>query len=67
MTTNALRLETGTPRGQREAVQALYDQTWLDFRLLWLNPTTLACHFGYSDATTRSRPRLSSRVKRFCS
>src|SRR5690349_13856687 len=32
---------------------AYYDQTWLDYRLLWLNGNNLAVHFGYSDATTR--------------
>jgi cyclopropane fatty-acyl-phospholipid synthase-like methyltransferase len=39
---------------QRDAVVAYYDQTWLDYRLLWLNPRTLSVHFGYSDTTTRS-------------
>src|SRR4051794_6276428 len=38
---------------QRDAVIAYYDQTWLDYRLLWLNRRTLSVHFGYSDATTR--------------
>jgi cyclopropane fatty-acyl-phospholipid synthase-like methyltransferase len=38
---------------QRDAVIAYYDQTWLDYRLLWLNRRTLSVHFGYWDATTR--------------
>ncbi|MEO7913020.1 MAG: methyltransferase domain-containing protein [Roseiflexaceae bacterium] len=38
---------------QRDAVIAYYDQTWLDYRLFWLNRRTLSVHFGYTDATTR--------------
>jgi cyclopropane fatty-acyl-phospholipid synthase-like methyltransferase len=37
-----------------EAIVAYYDETWLDYRLLWLNPDNLAVHFGYTDASTRS-------------
>jgi len=36
-----------------EAIVAYYDETWLDYRLLWLNPQNLSVHFGYTDATTR--------------
>jgi len=36
-----------------DAISAYYDQTWLDYRLLWLNRKNLSVHFGYSDATTR--------------
>jgi tocopherol O-methyltransferase len=42
-----------THSGQRDAVVAYYDQTWLDYRLLWLNRRTLSVHFGYTDAMTR--------------
>jgi cyclopropane fatty-acyl-phospholipid synthase-like methyltransferase len=35
-------------------VRAYYDQTWLDYRLLWLNRRNLAIHFGYWDEKTRS-------------
>jgi cyclopropane fatty-acyl-phospholipid synthase-like methyltransferase len=38
---------------QRDAVVAYYDETWLDYRLFWLNRQTLSVHFGYSDTTTR--------------
>src|SRR6478672_3022808 len=38
---------------QRDAVVAYYDQTWLDYRLFWLNRRTLSVHFGYNDASTR--------------
>lgn len=34
-------------------VRAYYDQTWLDYRMLWLNPANRAIHFGYWDSTTR--------------
>src|SRR3954451_22922357 len=37
---------------QRDVVIAYYDQTWLDYRLFWLNRRTLSVHFGYTDATT---------------
>jgi tocopherol O-methyltransferase len=60
---------SGTPlrsRGRRDArqaggdseprrrIEAYYDQTWKDYRFLWLNRRNLAFHFGYHDATTRS-------------
>ena len=38
---------------QRDAIVAYYDQTWLDYRLFWLNRRTLSVHFGYTDTTTR--------------
>lgn len=42
-----------TSTSQRDAVIAYYDQTWLDYRLFWLNRRTLSVHFGYTDPTTR--------------
>lgn len=35
-----------------DAVVAYYDQTWLDYRLLWLNKRNLSVHFGYYDTGT---------------
>jgi tocopherol O-methyltransferase len=35
-------------------IRAYYDETWLDYRFLWLNPSNYAIHFGYWDATTRT-------------
>jgi tocopherol O-methyltransferase len=32
-------------------IELYYDQTWLDYRLLWLNKTNLSIHFGYSDGS----------------
>ncbi len=37
-----------------EAIVGYYDETWLDYRVLWLNRDNLAVHFGYTDANTRS-------------
>ncbi len=37
-----------------DRVRAYYDQTWLDYRLLWLNRQNYAIHFGYWDDGTRS-------------
>ncbi len=36
-----------------DEIVAYYDETWLDYRLLWLNRTNLSVHFGYADETTR--------------
>ncbi len=35
------------------AIIDYYDETWHDYRLLWLNPDNLAVHFGYTDGSTR--------------
>jgi tocopherol O-methyltransferase len=37
-----------------EAIVGYYDETWLDYRMLWLNRDNLAVHFGYTDGSTRS-------------
>jgi len=41
-------------RSMTESIVAYYDQTWLDYRIFWLNGSNLSIHFGYTDATTRS-------------
>ncbi|PZS38317.1 MAG: SAM-dependent methyltransferase [Pseudonocardiales bacterium] len=37
-----------------EAIVGYYDETWLDYRIMWLNKDNLAVHFGYTDDSTRS-------------
>ena len=37
-----------------EAIVEYYDETWIDYRILWLNKDNLAVHFGYTDDSTRS-------------
>jgi cyclopropane fatty-acyl-phospholipid synthase-like methyltransferase len=37
-----------------ETIVGYYDETWLDYRVLWLNPDNLAVHFGYTDESTRT-------------
>ncbi|MGH3787324.1 MAG: SAM-dependent methyltransferase [Pseudonocardiaceae bacterium] len=37
-----------------EAIVGYYDETWIDYRVLWLNKDNLAVHFGYTDGSTRS-------------
>jgi hypothetical protein len=32
-----------------------YDDTWIDYRCLWLNSVNHAIHFGYRDGSRRSR------------
>jgi cyclopropane fatty-acyl-phospholipid synthase-like methyltransferase len=36
-----------------QAIIDYYDETWGDYKLLWLNPDNLAVHFGYADETTQ--------------
>jgi cyclopropane fatty-acyl-phospholipid synthase-like methyltransferase len=35
-------------------VQEYYNQTWLDYRVFWMNPDNRAIHFGYWDEQTRN-------------
>jgi tocopherol O-methyltransferase len=35
-------------------IRAYYDETWLEYRLLWLNAQNHAMHFGYWDRHTHS-------------
>ena len=35
-------------------VRRYYDESWADYRLLWLSPASRALHFGYWDHHTRS-------------
>jgi len=37
-----------------ERIRAYYDETWGDYRWLWLSPRNYAIHFGYWDAQTRT-------------
>jgi cyclopropane fatty-acyl-phospholipid synthase-like methyltransferase len=37
-----------------DRIRAYYDETWLDYRFLWLNPRNYAIHFGYWDSDTTS-------------
>jgi tocopherol O-methyltransferase len=41
-------------RGDPATTASYYQETWLDYRMLWLNPTNRAIHFGYEDETTHS-------------
>src|SRR5262245_54084685 len=51
--TKPLELHTSTPPIS-DWIVAYYDQTWIDFRMLWINRDNLALHYGYHDTTTRS-------------
>jgi cyclopropane fatty-acyl-phospholipid synthase-like methyltransferase len=50
--TEQLQLHTST-RPISDWVVAYYDQTWIDFRMFWINRNNLALHYGYHDTTTR--------------
>ncbi|MGH3795759.1 MAG: methyltransferase domain-containing protein [Pseudonocardiaceae bacterium] len=39
--------------GLTRAIVNYYDETWIDYRWLWLNSDNLAVHFGYTDEGTR--------------
>lgn len=43
-----------TPADPEQAAEVVryYDQTWWDYRALWLNPRNPSMHFGYWDETT---------------
>jgi tocopherol O-methyltransferase len=45
----------------RAEIERYYDETWFDYRVLWLNRRNLAFHFGYRDeAETRHRDCLEN-------
>jgi len=41
-------------RSLTERIHAYYDETWGDYRWLWLSPRNYAIHFGYWDENTHS-------------
>ena len=43
-------------------IREYYDATWKDYRLLWLNPSNYAIHFGYWDADTHSHAEALNRM-----
>jgi tocopherol O-methyltransferase len=53
MRSHASTLNQTGERSLADAIVAYYDETWLDYRLLWLSPSNLSVHFGYADQTTR--------------
>ncbi|MGH2810583.1 MAG: SAM-dependent methyltransferase, partial [Actinomycetota bacterium] len=40
--------------GDHKSIATYYDQTWFDYRALWLDPNNRAIHFGYWDESTKS-------------
>src|SRR5260370_4874249 len=46
------------------SIRAYYDETWLDYRFLWLNPRNHAIHLGYLDTDTRRHPDSLLAMKR---
>jgi cyclopropane fatty-acyl-phospholipid synthase-like methyltransferase len=41
-----------TPNYWRSKIERYYDETWADYRWIWLSPRNLAFHFGYHDPNT---------------
>ena len=50
--TESLQTHTSTPP-IADWIVAYYDQTWIDFRMFWVNRNNLALHYGYHDTATR--------------
>lgn len=42
------------PADDIDTIRRYYDETFIDYRIVWLNPATRAMHFGYWDRTTRT-------------
>ncbi|MGH3699798.1 MAG: SAM-dependent methyltransferase [Pseudonocardiaceae bacterium] len=53
MTTRDEAPDRQPTRSLTEAIVGYYDETWIDYRVLWLNQDNLAVHFGYTDHSTR--------------
>jgi tocopherol O-methyltransferase len=43
-------------------IREYYDETWGDYRILWLNPSNYAIHFGYWDEGTRNHAEALNRL-----
>jgi tocopherol O-methyltransferase len=43
-------------------IREYYDQTWHDYRLLWLRPSNYAIHFGYWDGAIRTHAQALNRL-----
>ncbi|HEU0090005.1 MAG TPA: methyltransferase domain-containing protein [Pseudonocardiaceae bacterium] len=52
------------PDSLTKAIVDYYDQTWIDYRVLWLNRDNLAVHFGYTDESTRSHTEALKNMNR---
>jgi tocopherol O-methyltransferase len=53
MTTATPTHPYASPRLDGERVVTYYDQTWLDYQVLWINRDNLAFHYGYHDQLAR--------------
>ena len=43
-------------------IRQYYDETWADYRILWLNRSNYAIHFGYWDEHTRTHAQALNRL-----
>jgi cyclopropane fatty-acyl-phospholipid synthase-like methyltransferase len=53
-----------TERPLVDRIRAYYDETWGDYRWLWLSPRNYAIHFGYWDETTRTHAQSLREMNR---
>jgi tocopherol O-methyltransferase len=53
-----------TERPLTDRIRAYYDETWGDYRWLWLSPRNYAIHFGYWDSTTRTHAQSLREMNR---
>jgi cyclopropane fatty-acyl-phospholipid synthase-like methyltransferase len=62
MTTSTRPAAEALPARQR--IETYYDQTWKDYRFLWLNRRNLAFHFGYFDEATQTHAQALQNTNR---
>jgi len=53
-----------TTRPFSEVIVRYYEQTWFDYRVVWLNKNNLALHYGYTDEHARSHGATLTNMNR---
>lgn len=56
--------QVGVGEDVRRAVVQYYDETWVDYRLAWLNGSNMAIHFGFHDAKNRGHAEALENTNR---
>ncbi|HRC77349.1 MAG TPA: hypothetical protein PLO33_16830, partial [Kouleothrix sp.] len=64
MTQQQLAADGRRAASPTDDIVAYYDETWLDYRMLWLNGQNLSVHFGYFDEQTRSHAAALANMNR---
>jgi tocopherol O-methyltransferase len=64
VTSNATLNDSVRDQEGIESLTRYYDDTWLDYRLVWLNRENLALHFGYYDDQHRRHRKALANMNR---